>query len=74
MDDTSSRLSVARQMRDALNVEAEGHRNNAAAAKLESYQITNLIDEAHKFLDMVMAGGNPLKAAFYEVPNAVSVL
>ncbi|WP_202208897.1 hypothetical protein, partial [Gluconobacter sp. Gdi] len=26
VDDTSSRLSVARQMRDALNVEAEGHR------------------------------------------------
>ncbi|MBS1020518.1 phage tail protein [Gluconobacter cerinus] len=74
VDTTSQRLSEARRIRDALDQEAEGHKNNANAAKLETYQLTILMDEAHKFLDMVMSGGNPLKAAFYEVPNAVGVL
>lgn len=74
VDTASQRLSEARRIRDALDQEAEGHKNNASAAKLESYQLTILMDEAHKFLDMVMSGGNPLKAAFYEVPNAVGVL
>ncbi|MFT8723734.1 MAG: phage tail length tape measure family protein, partial [Acetobacter malorum] len=46
----------------------------ASAAKLEGYQVGILMDEAHKFFDMVLAGGNPLQAAFYEVPNAVQVM
>lgn len=74
VDTTSQRLNDARRLRDALDQEAEGHKNNSNAAKLESYQLNILMDEAHKFLDMVMSGGNPLQAAFYEVPNAVGVL
>ncbi|MBS1029687.1 glycine zipper domain-containing protein [Gluconobacter albidus] len=74
VDTTSQRLNDARRLRDALDQEAEGHKNNSNAAKLESYQLNILMDEAHKFLDMVLSGGNPLQAAFYEVPNAVGVL
>ncbi|MFT9398465.1 phage tail protein [Acetobacter sp.] len=44
------------------------------SVKLEGYQIQQVADEAHKFFDMVAAGGSPLKAAFYEVPNAVGIM
>ncbi|MCP1231719.1 transglycosylase SLT domain-containing protein [Acetobacter indonesiensis] len=47
---------------------------NASATKLEGYQIGILMDEAHKFFDQILAGGNPLQAAFYQVPNAVQIM
>jgi len=45
-----------------------------AAAKLSSYQIGILAGEAHKFADQVLAGGGAMKAAFYQVPNMVTVM
>ncbi|MCG0995285.1 transglycosylase SLT domain-containing protein [Acetobacter indonesiensis] len=47
---------------------------NTSATKLEGYQIGILMDEAHKFFDQILAGGNPLQAAFYQVPNAVQIM
>ncbi|GBQ89288.1 phage tail length tape measure family protein [Asaia krungthepensis] len=46
----------------------------AEAAKLSSYQIGILAGEAHKFADQVLAGGGAMKAAFYQVPNMVTVM
>ncbi|GBR18574.1 phage tail length tape measure family protein [Asaia spathodeae] len=46
----------------------------ATAAKLSSYQIGILAGEAHKFADQVLAGGGAMKAAFYQVPNMVTVM
>lgn len=74
VDQKQKEVDAARQVRTALEQEAAGRIKNAAAAKLESYQVTILMEEAHKFADMVMAGGSMTKAAFYEVPNAVGVL
>lgn len=45
-----------------------------AAAKLSSYQLGILAGEAHKFADQVLAGGGAMKAAFYQVPNMVTVM
>lgn len=45
-----------------------------AVAKLTSYQIGILAGEAHKFADQVLAGGGAMKAAFYQVPNMVTVM
>lgn len=47
---------------------------NAAAVKLTSFEMGILADETHKFFDQVLAGGNPLQAAFYQVPNMVQVM
>jgi len=45
-----------------------------AVAKLSSYQIGILAGEAHKFADQVLAGGGAMKAAFYQVPNMITVM
>ncbi|WP_338332188.1 hypothetical protein [Acetobacter sp. LMG 32666] len=50
------------------------NRSDRQAGEQVLYQLGILMDEAHKFFDMVLAGGNPLQAAFYEVPNAVQVM
>lgn len=47
---------------------------NTAAVKLTSFEMGILADETHKFFDQVLAGGNPLQAAFYQVPNMVQVM
>ncbi|MPQ75076.1 phage tail length tape measure family protein [Acetobacter senegalensis] len=47
---------------------------NAGAAKLTAFEMGILADEAHKFFDQVLAGGNAMQAAFYQVPNMVQIM
>lgn len=79
--DATAALAQAQALVDKYEQQAASIRkarqeteNSTKAIKLEGYQVGIVMDEAHKFLDMVMAGGSPLKAAFYEVPNAVQVM
>ncbi|MFT8440185.1 phage tail length tape measure family protein [Acetobacter fabarum] len=74
VDSLMEQIVVARAARDAVDDLTISQTRNTSAAKLEGYQVGILMDEAHKFFDMVLAGGNPLQAAFYEVPNAVQVM
>lgn len=59
---------------DALNRQKAAQGGNAAAVKLTSFEMGILADETHKFFDQVIAGGSPLQAAFYQVPNMVQVM
>lgn len=74
VDTLMEQITVAREARNAVDELTVSQTRNASTAKLEGYQVGILMDEAHKFFDMVLAGGNPLQAAFYEVPNAVQVM
>lgn len=74
VDTLMEQLAVAREARNAVDDLTISQTRNTSAVKLEGYQLGILMDEAHKFFDMVLAGGNPLQAAFYEVPNAVQVM
>ncbi|MFT9359534.1 phage tail protein [Acetobacter okinawensis] len=74
VDTLMEQLTVAREARNAVDDLTSSQTRNTSAVKLEGYQLGILMDEAHKFFDMVLAGGNPLQAAFYEVPNAVQVM
>ncbi|MCG4258003.1 phage tail length tape measure family protein, partial [Acetobacter senegalensis] len=47
---------------------------NGAAAKLSAFELGILADETHKFFDQVLAGGNAMQAAFYQVPNMVQIM
>ncbi|WP_086653782.1 transglycosylase SLT domain-containing protein [Acetobacter malorum] len=58
----------------AQNTNSTATQNATRLAKLEGYEIGILVDEAHKFIDMVVAGGSPLQALIYEGPNAVQVM
>lgn len=62
-------ISVARQARAAVDDLTAAHASNAAETKKVKIQYDQLILQGHQFLDMVVAGGNPLKAAFYELPT-----
>ncbi|OUJ12122.1 hypothetical protein HK26_03875, partial [Acetobacter okinawensis] len=68
VDTLMEQLTVAREARNAVDDLTSSQTRNTSAVKLEGYQLGILMDEAHKFFDMVLAGGNPLQAAFYEVP------
>ncbi|MFS8366344.1 phage tail length tape measure family protein [Acetobacter oryzifermentans] len=59
---------------DSLNRQKAAFGGSAAAVKLTSFEMGILADETHKFFDQVMAGGSPLQAAFYQVPNMVQVM
>ncbi|KAA8430293.1 phage tail protein, partial [Acetobacter sp. DmW_125] len=59
---------------DSLNRQKSALGGNAAAVKLTSFEMGILADETHKFFDQVLAGGSPLQAAFYQVPNMVQVM
>ncbi|MFT8885299.1 MAG: phage tail protein [Acetobacter papayae] len=74
VDTLTEQIAVAREASAAMDGLTSAHIRSTNAAKLEGYQVGILMDEAHKFFDMVLAGGNPLQAAFYEVPNAVQVM
>lgn len=74
VDTLTEQITVAREAADAADGLTRSQTRNANAAKLQAYQVGILMDEAHKFFDMVIAGGNPLQAAFYEVPNAVQIM
>lgn len=67
-------LSAAQNARRANEDLADSQKKGGTLAKLESYQIGQLTDEAHKFFDQVMAGGSTMQAAFYQVPNMVQVM
>ncbi|MGV4856391.1 phage tail protein [Acetobacter senegalensis] len=60
-----------RQQAAAIRAAREETEKSTKAIQLESYQVTQLVDEGHKFLDMVLAGGSPLTSAFYQLPNAI---
>lgn len=79
--DATAALSQAQALVDKYELQAASIRkarqeteSSTSAIKLEGYQVGIVMDEAHKFLDMVLAGGSPFKAAFYELPNAVQVM
>ncbi|GCD74155.1 hypothetical protein NBRC3299_0447 [Acetobacter pasteurianus NBRC 3299] len=59
---------------DGLNRQKSALGGNSTAIKLTAFELGILADEAHKFFDQVLAGGSPLQAAFYQVPNMVQVL
>ncbi|MPQ75234.1 phage tail protein [Acetobacter senegalensis] len=60
-----------RQQATAIRAAREETEKSTKAIQLEGYQVTQLVDEGHKFLDMVLAGGSPLTSAFYQLPNAI---
>ncbi|MDN7354348.1 phage tail protein [Acetobacter senegalensis] len=60
-----------RQQAAAIRAAREETEKSTKAIQLEGYQVTQLVDEGHKFLDMVLAGGSPLTSAFYQLPNAI---
>ncbi|MCG4260763.1 phage tail length tape measure family protein [Acetobacter senegalensis] len=66
--------AAADELTTALDEQTLVQSKNTNATKLEGYQVGILMDEAHKFFDQIMAGGNPLQAAFYQVPNAVQIM
>lgn len=79
--DAEQRVQVLQKQKVALLEAAQANdkltdseNKSGTPAKLESYQIGQIADEAHKFFDMVLAGGNPLQALFYEAPNAVQIM
>ncbi|MGX7346903.1 transglycosylase SLT domain-containing protein [Acetobacter pasteurianus] len=59
---------------DGLNRQKSALGGNSTAIKLTAFELGILADEAHKFFDQVLAGGSPLQAAFYQVPNMVQVM
>lgn len=59
---------------EGLNRQKAAFGGNSTAIKLTAFELGILADEAHKFFDQVLAGGSPLQAAFYQVPNMVQVL
>ncbi|CEF41293.1 phage-related minor tail protein [Acetobacter senegalensis] len=66
--------AAADELTTALEEQTLVQSKSTNATKLEGYQIGILMDEAHKFFDQILAGGNPLQAAFYQVPNAVQIM
>ncbi|KAA8387771.1 phage tail protein [Acetobacter sp. DmW_136] len=62
------------QATDTLNRQKSALGGNSTAIKLTAFELGILADEAHKFFDQVWAGGSPLQAAFYQVPNMVQVM
>ncbi|PHY95218.1 phage tail protein [Acetobacter pomorum] len=80
VQDAKAKVDALKAQKDALIEAAQAEADLDAAqqkstrsGKLEAYQITEIMDDAHKFFDMVLAGGNPLQALFYEVPNALAI-
>lgn len=80
VQDAKDKVVALQAQRDALLEAAkaqsdldEAQQKSTKSGKLEAYQITEIMDDAHKFLDMVLAGGNPLQALFYEAPNALAI-
>lgn len=72
--DQAERDAYVDKATDALNRQKAAQGGNAAAVKLTSFEMGILADETHKFFDQVLAGGSPLQAAFYQVPNMVQVM
>ncbi|WP_064776484.1 phage tail length tape measure family protein, partial [Acetobacter pasteurianus] len=72
--DQAERDAYVDKATDALNRQKAAQGGNAAAVKLTSFEMGILADETHKFFDQVIAGGSPLQAAFYQVPNMVQVM
>ncbi|MEJ5118421.1 transglycosylase SLT domain-containing protein [Gluconobacter cerinus] len=58
----------------ATKKSTDGLKETSETAKVSSYQLGILADEAHKFFDQVASGGSAFKAAFYQVPNMVQVV
>ncbi|GAB29853.1 phage-related minor tail protein [Acetobacter pasteurianus subsp. pasteurianus LMG 1262 = NBRC 106471] len=80
VQDAKDKVEALQAQRDALLEAAkaqsdldDAQQKSTKSGKLEAYQITEIMDDAHKFLDMVLAGGNPLQALFYEAPNALAI-
>ena len=46
---------------------------NTQAGQLQSYQLIELAESAHKFADGILSGGSALKAFAYEAPNFVAI-
>lgn len=59
---------------ETLNRQKAALGGNATAVRMTSFEMGILADETHKFFDQVIAGGSPLQAAFYQVPNMVQVM
>lgn len=80
LQDLKSQVDMRREqvtaLKEAAEAEAEldaAQQKSTKSGKLEAYQITEIVDDVHKFADMVLAGGNPLQALFYEAPNALAI-
>ncbi|GBR58989.1 hypothetical protein AA18889_1889 [Acetobacter senegalensis DSM 18889] len=80
VQDAKDKVEALQAQRDALLEAAkaqsdldEAQQKSTKSGKLETYQITEIVDDVHKFADMVLAGGNPLQALFYEAPNALAI-
>ncbi|WP_264801560.1 transglycosylase SLT domain-containing protein, partial [Acetobacter nitrogenifigens] len=47
---------------------------NTATVKLQSYQIAQIADEFHKWVDQVLSGGSAITATTYQLPNMVQAM
>ncbi|WP_026399190.1 hypothetical protein, partial [Acetobacter nitrogenifigens] len=56
---------------DSVTTAAE---RNTASVKLQSYQIAQIADEFHKWVDQVLAGGSAITATTYQLPNMVQAM
>lgn len=74
VDSLHTQIAAAQKARQANDDLTESQSKGSSLAKLESYQVGQLADEAHKFFDQIMAGGGIMQAAFYQVPNMAQAM
>ncbi|OUJ10850.1 hypothetical protein HK28_04990, partial [Acetobacter sp. DsW_063] len=67
---TAAQKTLA-QATESVTTAAE---RNTASVKLQSYQIAQIADEFHKWVDQVLSGGSAITATTYQLPNMVQAM
>lgn len=62
------------EVTEATDKSTKSATKNAGAIKLQSYQVVQIADEFHKWVDQVLAGGSALTATTYQLPNMVQAM
>lgn len=62
------------EVTEATDKSTQSASKNAGAIKLQSYQVAQIADEFHKWVDQVLAGGSALTATTYQLPNMVQAM
>lgn len=62
------------EVTEATDKSTQSATKNAGAIRLQSYQVVQIADEFHKWVDQVLAGGSALTATTYQLPNMVQAM
>ena len=57
----------------AIDESTSAQNESTRAGKLQSYQLIEIAESAHKFGDAILSGGSAMKAFAYEAPNAIAI-